>query len=100
MVKQVNKSGSTAFLMQSGLVICLNPDCKIHGTTLSVFNNTNTTTENYADKSSLPLIVGPTVGILCSITILLLIIVCKWVIYRRYECSHYYICSFVYALCN
>ena len=93
--KQVNKSGSSAILVQSGLVICLDPECKIYKT-----NNTSTTHTD--DKNSLPLIVGP-VGALCGIIILLLIMVTVvGVIYRRYICIyirrsslclHYYTCT-------
>ena len=86
--KQVNNSGSAVFLLQSGLEICLNPDCKVQFNNITtVSNNTNTTTENYDDKNSLPLIVGSTAGVLCGISVLLLIIVtliCSWTIYRRY----------------
>ena len=84
--KQVNNSDSAVFLMQSGLVICLNPDCKIQfNNETTLFNNTNTTTENSDDKNSLPQIVGPTVGVLCGITVLLImvILICSWVLYRR-----------------
>ena len=52
-------------------------------------NNTNTTTENYDDKNSLPLIVGSTAGVLCGISVLVLIIVtliCSWAMYTRYAC--------------
>ena len=79
--KQANKSGSPLFLVHSGLVVCSNPDCDYNvrfNNKTTVFNNT----KKSDDKRSLQLIIGPIAGVLCGITILLMILIC--VMYRRY----------------
>ena len=80
-VKQANKSGSNIFLVHSGLVVCRNPDCHYN----LKFNNKTTVindTKKSDDRKSLQLIIGPIIGALCGITILLMIFI--FVMYKRY----------------
>ena len=80
--RKINESGSSIFYMHSGLAICVNPDCQLK----DGVNNTSTTTEKSFDENSVSQIVGPVVGVLCGITVLLLIIITlTWVINKRYK---------------
>ena len=82
--KQVNQSDSLVFNIQSGLAICLSPDCKGKYND-NEMNSTSTTTEESDDENSLLLIIAPTVGVLCGIILLLVIVLTFfWVIYKRY----------------
>ena len=99
----VNQSDSLVFNLQSGLAICLSPDCKVKSNNNEI-NTTSTTTEKSDDQNSVSLIVAPAVGVLCGVIIILLVIVITlvWVMKKRYAkglafmrlCTY----SFVYLL--